>query len=595
MGMLQQMVHILGRIDSDNTQWKEMMMNQAINETSEAYRSASQEERSEQIADIERSFDEGVNRPDYARKLYLIENCIYGVDIQPIAIQISKLRFFISLVVDQKTNSNPADNFGIRPLPNLEAKFVAANTLIGLNKKDTSLFDSVLIKQKENEMAIAKHKIFGAKTVKTKRKYKEQVKTIRLEIATLLRENGIVGNEEAQQLSQWDMFDQNASSPFFDSEWMFDVKEGFDIIIGNPPYGAKLSDKEKGLFRIIYKNKSSETAILFIERAINLLSTSGVQSFIIPKAFTYSSNYESIREYIKPWMTILVDCGKAFEQVKLEACIEIIEKQDVKSSYKNVNFDNKFHYMGDVEKSTKDIFGFYLNGVFPECIKIALKMKRTQITLGDISINNRGDALQQFISETGTIPIIGGKNIDRYSIRSYKGYINDCISINNKAKIRPNSLLFQNIVAHIANPYPHIKLIGCIPQDINGLIIDTINQIAINNQYNNKYIWALLNSKLICWYMYLFIYGKAIRTMHFDSVSTNRIPIAKPNPYINCIENIVSEIYHKKQMNLSNDTRKEENIIDLKIYKLYGLTYDEIKIVDPETPITKEEYSKAIE
>ena len=64
-----------------------------------------------------RNFDESCNNPDYARKLYLIENCIYGVDIQPIAIQISKLRFFISLVIDQKTNNNASENFGIRPLP----------------------------------------------------------------------------------------------------------------------------------------------------------------------------------------------------------------------------------------------------------------------------------------------------------------------------------------------------------------------------------------------------------------------------------------------------------------------------------------------
>ena len=161
MGMLQQMVHILSRIDPDNTQWKEMMLNKAIDETSDAYRTASSDERREIIADIERSFDESVNRPDYARKLYLIENCIYGVDIQPIAIQISKLRFFISLVVDQKSNDNPVENFGIRPLPNLEAKFVAANTLIGLNKKDTSLFDRAEIKAKESELKIAKHKIFG--------------------------------------------------------------------------------------------------------------------------------------------------------------------------------------------------------------------------------------------------------------------------------------------------------------------------------------------------------------------------------------------------------------------------------------------------
>lgn len=100
MGMLQQMVHILGRIDPENVEWKKMMMDLAVGETTEAFQADSKEERQELLADIERSFDENINRPDYARKLYLIEHCIYGVDIQPIAIQISKLRFFISLVVD---------------------------------------------------------------------------------------------------------------------------------------------------------------------------------------------------------------------------------------------------------------------------------------------------------------------------------------------------------------------------------------------------------------------------------------------------------------------------------------------------------------
>ncbi|MCD8297061.1 MAG: restriction endonuclease subunit M, partial [Prevotella sp.] len=104
MGMLQQMVHILNRIDPDNSMWKKMIRNMASNASYDAYQNSPDKERKEILSDIERSFDEGINRPDYARKLYLIENCIYGVDIQPIAIQISKLRFFISLVVDQKTN-----------------------------------------------------------------------------------------------------------------------------------------------------------------------------------------------------------------------------------------------------------------------------------------------------------------------------------------------------------------------------------------------------------------------------------------------------------------------------------------------------------
>lgn len=180
MGILQQMVHILNRIDPENKMWQEMMLQQAVNETSDAYHNASQEERDELIKDISRSFDENVNRPDYARKLYLIENCIYGVDIQPIAIQISKLRFFISLVVDQITNNRPEDNFGIRPLPNLEAKFVAANTLIGINS-DLSFADQAeSVRKLKQQLQTAKHKIFSAKSVRTKRKYKQQVNELRV-------------------------------------------------------------------------------------------------------------------------------------------------------------------------------------------------------------------------------------------------------------------------------------------------------------------------------------------------------------------------------------------------------------------------------
>ena len=81
-----------------------------------------------------------------------------------------------------------------------------------------------------------KHKIFSAKTVRTKRKYRDRVCELRQEIAALLEELGAVGNAEARQLAQWDMFDQNTTSPFFDSEWMFGVNDGFDIVIGNPPY-----------------------------------------------------------------------------------------------------------------------------------------------------------------------------------------------------------------------------------------------------------------------------------------------------------------------------------------------------------------------
>ena len=122
MGVLHKLVHILHKLDPQNEKWKERQISRARQLDDPAIREKT-------IEDIESAFAN--NELDYGRKLYLIENCIYGVDIQPIAVQIAKLRFFISLVVDQKKNSS-RKNLGILSLPNLETKFVAANTLIGL-------------------------------------------------------------------------------------------------------------------------------------------------------------------------------------------------------------------------------------------------------------------------------------------------------------------------------------------------------------------------------------------------------------------------------------------------------------------------------
>ena len=337
MGILQQMVHILNRIDPNNEQWKEMMLNNAVSETSEAYRSATDEERKEMVADIERSFDESVNRPDYARKLYLIENCIYGVDIQPIAIQISKLRFFISLVIDQKTNNRPEDNFGIRPLPNLEAKFVAANTLLSLNRSEVSLFDTETIKAKEQELKIAKHKIFSAKTVRTKRKYRDRVCELRKEIAALLEELGAVGNVEARQLAQWDMFDQNATSPFFDSEWMFGVNDGFDIVIGNPPYVQLQANG--GTLAKMYENYKFKTFTrmgdiycLFYEKGCQMLKDRGHLCYITSNKWMRAGYGEKTREFFvnKTNPILLIDFAgvKIFESATVDTNILLLSKSN---------------------------------------------------------------------------------------------------------------------------------------------------------------------------------------------------------------------------------------------------------------------------
>lgn len=273
MGILHKLVHILHKLDPNNKLWKERQIEKAqtIDDS---------EIRDKLIEDIETSFES--NELDYGRKLYLIENCIYGVDIQPIATQISKLRFFISLIVDQKTNKNK-ENFGIRPLPNLETKFVAANTLIGIEKpkQQASLFDNPQVQALETKLKDIRHRLFSAKTPATKRKLREEDQRLREEMGALLVQSGW-GNESAHQLSAWDPYNQNVSSGWFAPEWMFGIEDGFDVVIGNPPYIKEYTDKSvfDGLRESGYYQGKMDLWYLFGCKSIDFLRENGNTSFI---------------------------------------------------------------------------------------------------------------------------------------------------------------------------------------------------------------------------------------------------------------------------------------------------------------------------
>ena len=624
MGILQQMVHILNRIDPDNSGWKEMMLQKALDETSEAYRNSSSDERKDLIADIERSFDESINRPDYARKLYLIENCIYGVDIQPIAIQISKLRFFISLVVDQNTNADPTDNFGIRPLPNLEAKFVAANTLIGLVKKDASLFDSAEIKAKENELKIAKHKIFGAKTVRTKRKYKNIVNDLRQEIADMLYANGAVGNDEARQLASWDMFDQNASSPFFDPEWMFGVKDGFDIVIGNPPYisyysntGSQLTIFERKTYVSQYKSitKSNDrinSMNLMIERGLSLLCLNGNLSYIVNKTFSVLPSYINVREYIIKNYKIeyIVQDLSPFEAIV--DCIVIGIKN---YSY---NTDYKMRLVSpDLKTSKSASISFVRENrlkefIVSDNITIIKKIEKQPLKLCNILIVNRGmnigGCFSSFLSTTCKGKLYrrylpGTANISYYTYRweESDGWAKFDQQIERELKLAGKTLA-------LGDPSRYDKPRLFIPESSQTLVAAycdeeyysgyglMVGTAVDTNTKSLKYACALLNSKLLTFYaLRKEILRKGNKaTPHVGVKGLSSIPVPQVSKeQQSLIANIVDKIIDNKKFSNEIAVSTYVSQIDSIIYKLYELTYDEILIVDPQTPIIREEYEKA--
>lgn len=228
---------------------------------------------------------------------YLIEHCIYGVDIQPIAVQISKLRFFISLVVDQKPTNDSTHNFGIRPLPNLESKFVAANTLIPVQYNGDLVESNPEVRKNKDELKKLNHQIFLAKRNIDKQRLKQEIKETRQTLAMAIEDTGFVSQSAAHLLANWDMFDQNASSPFFDSEWMFGVNDGFDIVIANPPYVVvPKKNIYSGLFQT---NDCLEMYAFFYEKAIQLLAHDGVLSFITASLFIKGLKFDSLRTFLE--------------------------------------------------------------------------------------------------------------------------------------------------------------------------------------------------------------------------------------------------------------------------------------------------------
>ena len=316
MGILHKLVYILQKIDQDNKYWYELQYQKTLKASEEVFKEKDKLEREEMLKEINEAFDESINYPDYARKLYIIENCIYGIDIQPIAIQISKLRFFISLVLDQKFDKTK-ENFGIRPLPNLETKFVAANTLIGLEKPE-HIFYTDEIKKLEEEIKKVRHKYFTAKTRTEKLRLQQKDKKLREELRGKLKSIGF-SSESSQKIVSFDLFDQNASADWFDPEWMFGIKDGFDIVIGNPPYVRQenIEDKEliiesisrcfidkngKSLIKI---NKRSDLYIYFYYKGLELLKNGGIFSFINSNSWLDVGFGAELQEFLLKYMNIL--------------------------------------------------------------------------------------------------------------------------------------------------------------------------------------------------------------------------------------------------------------------------------------------------
>jgi hypothetical protein len=265
------------------------------------------------------------------------------VDIQPIAVQIAKLRFFISLVIDQKTDRN-ASNMGVRSLPNLETKFVAANTLIGLEKeKESAVFRTQKIVKKEDELKRVRHEYFTASSRDKKNRLQMKDKKLRNELADELKALGIA-EKSADNIASFDPYDQNTHAEWFDAEWMFGVSEGFDIVIGNPPY-VQLQKNSGELSKLYGPKKEGKKTIpspyqtfdsmgdiysLFYERGYQLLKPKGTLCFITSNKWMRAGYGENTRKFFadntNPKLLIDFAGVKVFESATVDTNILMFAK-----------------------------------------------------------------------------------------------------------------------------------------------------------------------------------------------------------------------------------------------------------------------------
>ena len=280
----------------------------------------------------------------YKTKLRLIEHNIYGVDIQPIAIQISKLRLFISIICDLSERDDSQPNFGIPTLPNLESKFVAADTLLQPNPGMRDLFAMDLEETKALLIDIRRQH-FEARAASDKKRLRDRDKQLRERLIELLKEMPGYSEEEIELLAHWDPYDQNDSSRYFSPEWMLGVT-AFDIVIGNPPYiqlqsnGGLLAKRyeptkaEKKQGRTGFKSFAAQGDIycLFYERGLELLASEGILCYITSNKWMRAGYGKGLRlllmEQSCPLQLIDFAGVKVFESATVDTNIFLGSKQE---------------------------------------------------------------------------------------------------------------------------------------------------------------------------------------------------------------------------------------------------------------------------
>lgn len=348
MGILNRVFNIIDKLDSNHEFYKEFLLKNIKGQAREEFKKLYQ-----------------ANKFNYAYKLDMLQRMIHGVDIQPIAIEISRLRAFLSLIVDEEKESGH-ENLGIKALPNLEFNFISANSLISLEHKEKEqkeLKDETMdgfIKSMRN---IAEE-YFNADSLDKKKEIKHKFDSLQ---ARIINESDFLTSDDKKKFLSWNPF-ENKSTDFFDSEIQFGTKF-FDIVIGNPPY-IQIQTMSKSI-KDNYKNagfksfaSTGDIYQLFYEKSLNLLDKNGVASLITSNKWMRAGYGASTREYFYNNANVfkIIDLGAGrFSSATVDVNIIFYgrilqDKIEGERLFDAVNYKDDLEYLNLIRIRTQEVY-----------------------------------------------------------------------------------------------------------------------------------------------------------------------------------------------------------------------------------------------
>ena len=532
-------------------------------------------------------------------KKEIIENNIYGVDIERGAIDIARLRFWLSIVVDSEK---------AEPLPNFDYKFMQGNSLIEsyggfdlsriagktVGRPSTSTqyvigLDSDL-SQKNLQRLLREYF-----SVTDHQKKATMRSAINAEVKTLIRES--VGGTPTF-LAKLEQLDPSANQDFFLwHTWFKDIfdKGGFDIVIGNPPYVARLDDEYKetlGKFYPEAKKKIFDLYNFFMVFSLRILSlNSGVSTMIVPPTWLNNKNSNKLRKAMALRGLSQVDYldENVFENAIVYSCIYFTNafvKEEIQCNLtKIVNGEIVSERRNNVPVSSVKKEGAYIpldkSKGLVERIKNTLHVNLlgeiSNIVFGIQDRKSANDPSYIHAENSGNYKrVLNGKHIGQYYIQNSGLFIDYGPWLWNPRKKEVFECPEKILVRQVG------KFPICAYDNEQFYTLNTIYNIIIKDKsFDTKYVLAVLNSKLMqnIWKEIYPEQKDVFPRLKKEQLVEIPIPIVSFEQQKQ-ITKIVDQILVEKKKNPNADTSASEREIDRLVYKLYNLTDGEIAVIE---------------